>query len=301
MNDLEVPVTEITRRNIFDAMTLAGIHWAGRLDESDFLARLYDLKGMRSTDYRFGDAAGDIWQHRVRNRDWENDWVFTDRRFDLLRCPDAELLRFLCEMVHPIVRPDAEQVDRLVALFNEHLAADAWEIAPQTFVSNRPIFSACRRLLPDHAVAAVSAIATALSAEYISRQITRMQAATDPDLAIGTAKELVETVCKAILDEKGVPHDPAWEVSPLVKATTKALKLTPDDIPAAAKGAETIKILLSNLSSIAGRIAELRNLYGTGHGKSPSVEGLQPRHARLAVGAAATFVAFLFETHRDTR
>jgi hypothetical protein len=121
MSDLQASVTEITRRNIFDARTLASIHWAGRLDESDFLARLYDLKEMRSTDYRFGDAAGDIWQHRVRNRDWENDWVFTDRRFDLLRCPDAELLRFLCEMVHPIVRPDAEQVDRLVALFNEHL------------------------------------------------------------------------------------------------------------------------------------------------------------------------------------
>lgn len=79
----------------------------------------------------------------------------------------------------------------------------------------------------------------------------------------------------------------------------KAVKLTPDDIPAAAKGAESIRVLLSNLASIAGRLAELRNLYGTGHGKAPSTEGLDARHARLAVGAATTLVAFLFETHRE--
>jgi hypothetical protein len=144
-------------------------------------------------------------------------------------------------------------------------------------------------------------IAVALSADYLSRQITRMQNERDPDLAIGTAKELIETICKAILDERAVPHEPAWEVSQLVRATAKVLKLTPDDVPAAAKGAEAIRVLLSNLGSIAGRIAELRNLYGTGHGKAPSTPGLGACHARLAVGAAATLVAFLFETHQTAR
>jgi len=47
----------------------------------------------------------------------------------------------------------------------------------------------------------------------------------------------------------------------------------------------------------AGGIAELRNHYGSGHGREPTAKGLQPRHTRLAVGAAATLVTFLFETH----
>ena len=41
----------------------------------------------------------------------------------------------------------------------------------------------------------------------------------------------------------------------------------PEDIPEKAKAAETIKRLLSNLATITSGIAELRNSYGTGHGK----------------------------------
>jgi len=52
------------------------------------------------------------------------------------------------------------------------------------------------------------------------------------------------------------------------------------------KAAETIRALLGNLATVAQRMAELRNPYGTGHGKAAKASGLQPRHARLAVGAA---------------
>ena len=47
----------------------------------------------------------------------------------------------------------------------------------------------------------------------------------------------------------------------------------------------------------AARMAELRNKFGTGHGKHPRSQALQPRHARLAVGASATLVTFLYDTH----
>jgi hypothetical protein len=59
----------------------------------------------------------------------------------------------------------------------------------------------------------------------------------------------------------------------------------------------TITILLNNLSSIGHQLAELRNLYGTGHGKLTDHIGLEKRHAKLAVGAAATLALFLFESH----
>ena len=66
-----------------------------------------------------------------------------------------------------------------------------------------------------------------------------------------------------------------------------------------AKAAETIKRLLSNLATITQGVAELRNHYGTGHGKVASAKGLQPRHAKLAAGAASTLAVFLAETHND--
>jgi hypothetical protein len=293
-------ISEITRRNIFDAITLSKGSWSGRMPEEDFLARIYDLATMPSYDQRHKDAAGDIYRHRVMNNDWPDDWVFTDTRFNLMRCPDEELLRFLAEMLHPVVRPDAAEVEGLQASINEHLARDGWELYPATSISGYPVFAARRRIgRADHAVNAIKSAVEPLDAEYLTRQITRMNAAleSDPELAIGTAKELLETVCKAILVARTGSYDPALELPALIKATTKQLRLAPGDVPAAAKGAETIRVLLSNLASIAGRLAELRNLYGTGHGKAPATRGLDGRHARLAAGAAATLATFLMETH----
>jgi hypothetical protein len=147
----------------------------------------------------------------------------------------------------------------------------------------------------------VKTAADPLAAEYLNRQITRMYSAaqSDPELAIGTAKELLETVCKSILDERAGSHAAAMELPALLKATMKQLSLAPEDVPDTAKGAESIRILLNSLGTVAGRIAELRNLYGTGHGKSASARVLEPRHARLAVGAAATLATFLFDTHQQ--
>ena len=47
-------------------------------------------------------------------------------------------------------------------------------------------------------------------------------------------------------------------------------------------------------------LAELRGLYGTGHGKHGKASGLNARHAKLAVGASSTLAIFLFETHKET-
>ena len=57
--------------------------------------------------------------------------------------------------------------------------------------------------------------------------------------------------------------------------------------------------MLSSLNQVSQGIAELRNLYGTGHGRDGRFISIQPRHAKLAVGAAATLGAFLMETHLE--
>lgn len=144
--------------------------------------------------------------------------------------------------------------------------------------------------------------ARVLNANHLAEQIRRMEASieTDPSLAIGTAKELIETCCKTILAERGKPVVGTPDVSVLTKETLRELKLVPEGIPDASRGADVIKRLLSNLGTIGNGLAELRGLYGTGHGKHGSTTGLGMRHAKLAVGAAATLVVFLFETHKET-
>lgn len=153
----------------------------------------------------------------------------------------------------------------------------------------------------NHGLEQISDTVRELDLPELHRQILRMQAAVgdDPALAIGTAKELVESTCKTILDARQIAYAEDSDIGQLVKETRKALGLIPESIPNAAKGSESIRRLLSNLGNVAQGLGELRNLYGTGHGKGGGVRGLGPRHARLAVGSAATLATFLLETHLE--
>lgn len=294
-------ISQITRRDIFDALQVECVNWAGRLEETEFLSRLFDLSSLPSTDGRFKDAAGDIWQHRINNYDWDDDWVFKDDRLDLLAGDDEVFLRFLCETLHPVVRPDVTEAERLCQLYNQYLKNDGFQLVEKTRMSGKPVFAGRYIGLAETPGIAVARDAlSGTDAGYVAQQITRMEAAVqnDPGLAIGTAKELVETCCKTILGERGVRIPKKPDLAQLVKLTSRELELTPADIPERAKAADTIKRLLSNLATITQGIAELRNQYGTGHGKEATATGLTARHAKLAVGAASTLAVFLAETHR---
>jgi hypothetical protein len=50
----------------------------GSLDMMSFLKRVWDLSQMLSTDSRFSNAEGDIWQHIVNNDDWSLSYLPND-------------------------------------------------------------------------------------------------------------------------------------------------------------------------------------------------------------------------------
>jgi len=295
-------ISETTRRDITDLFSVEEIHWAGRLDDSEFLARLFNLELLPSDDYRFTNAEEDIWQHRVNNHDWMENWVFRDPRFNLLRCDDELFLRFLCETIHPVVRSDVQEIRRLEQVFNLLLHDEGYQIVPRTQISGRAVYTARRiQLSVESNLINLKQKFNGTDTNYVLSQITRMESAVDkdPSLAIGTAKELIETICKTILFERGQTIEGTPDLPKLVKQTVKELKLTPDDIPNKARAADNIKLILSNLATITHGIAELRNSYGTGHGKDSKAKGLGSRHAKLAVGAASTLAVFLLETHNE--
>jgi hypothetical protein len=96
-------VTSITRRDIFDILEIGAedsetgasySYFSMREEEVDFPGRLFDLDSMPSTDIRFKNARGDIFQHTVNNYDRKGLWVKDDERF-LRCCSDETLLDFL--------------------------------------------------------------------------------------------------------------------------------------------------------------------------------------------------------------
>lgn len=134
---------------------------------------------------------------------------------------------------------------------------------------------------------------------YISSQINLMVKMQDdnPTEAIGKAKELIESCCKTILEKEGHIIEKDWDMTRLVDETFKLFGIMPKQISDDTKGAKSIKQVLGNLKATAQGISELRNLYGSGHGKSSSFTGLEPRHANLAVGSSVTLVRFLWDSY----
>lgn len=294
-------VSRGTRRKIMDRLRIEQVEWSGVLNDVEFLERIFDLRALPSYDRRFKNAERDIRQHRVNNfYDWPDDWIYSDSRFDLAECPSEVFLEFLCEMVHPVVRPDPEEAIALVGHFNEQLRQDGWEIYEVERIAERPRFGSRERGLGrGRAIARARESARALSAAWMSDEVERMEGAVDgdPALAIGTAKDLVESCCKCVLLDRGVEVGRKATLPQLAKRTAGELKLVPEGVPESVRGADNIRRVLQNLASLVHHLAELRGLYGSGHGRDGKYRGLQPRHARLAVGAAATFIDFVVETH----
>lgn len=296
-NESPNAISEVTRRNLFDEMRLSNVNWSGRLPESEFLGRIFDLKKMPSDDPRQSDMASDIWRHRERFADWPDDWVYDDSRLNLLRCPDEAFLTFLCEMIHPVVRPNDQEAARLAAIFNRHLAADGYEVSPRTTISGKAIYSGRPSVAAiDQRTPAARRVADELSSEYLSRQITRMESSIkdDPALAIGSAKEFVESICKGILTARGVTPSGAESIQQLVKMTREAVGFTAEKTTE-----EAIKKAVNGLATAVQGIAELRGQLGSGHGHHPATATPRPEIAHFAVNSAVAIGVFLYELHRQ--
>lgn len=139
------------------------------------------------------------------------------------------------------------------------------------------------------------------SSEYLSRQIDLMvtMQTTDPTNAIGMAKELIESCCKTILDEMQISYSKNDDVPQLADKTMNALNLLPSNVQSTDRGADAIRAVLGNLRAIPTKLAEIRNPFGSGHGKSASFQGLEIRHAKLAVGSSVTFVDFIWSSYES--
>lgn len=197
--------------------------------------------------------------------------------------------------------------DELVSLVLAELIS-LWEAGTDADQTKEKLCEDCKEIVRrlrtgTDGLGRLEAEAKIRDAQHLRRLIRRLEDSVikDHDLAIGSAKELIETVCKSILEERGKPVSGTPDIPTLTKTTLKELQLVPDGVEESVRGADTIKRVLRSLGSIANDLNELRNLYGTGHGKSMKSVGLTERHARLAVGAAVAYTTFLWDRHQETK
>ena len=296
-------ITDITRRQIADETSLNNLWYHGNSTEPDFLARLFDLKGLPSKDYRYSNAYDDIYQHMVNNTDWDSDWLYDDPRINLSYCNDDIYLRFLALTLHPRVRTDADEIHKLVDIYNKHLGNDGFEVIQTDEISGKPIFTGRQKVIGQSGLLAKKIeIKKYLNTEYVNGKIDIMNDAIrkDTDLAIGTAKELLETTCKSILKQKIVMVDPNWTLPQLLKVTTSALDFTPKEAANPENAEKSIKQILGGISSIVHGVSELRNSYGTGHGKDADFKALEAKYAKLLVGIVSEIVILYLSTNGET-
>lgn len=144
-------ITEITKRDIYE-MFRHGIAddgpfninieypYYGRLDEIEFLERLYNLQEMKSNDPRYSNAREDIVQHTINNDDYPYCWVFTDDRFQLNKGSDETYLKFLCEIFHPYVRDEQKEWVQFFGEINKLIRVDGYELYSKEKISGRNVY-----------------------------------------------------------------------------------------------------------------------------------------------------------------
>lgn len=137
------------------------------------------------------------------------------------------------------------------------------------------------------------------TSEYLDQQRKLLweKVSSHPTASIGTAKDLVESCCTTILEKNAIDYSKTDDLPKLVDKTQHLLAINPREVDTNIPDSQAVKALLGSLASVAKHLAQLRNSYGTGHGKSAAYKGLTERHARLAAGAALTLVDYLWSTY----
>lgn len=115
--------------------------------------------------------------------------------------------------------------------------------------------------------------------------------ASDPTGAITSARTLIETVCKHILDEQAVTYSDTDDLPKLYRLTADSLNLSP-----AQHTEQLFRQILGGCQTVVEGLGAMRNRHSDAHGTGKTGVRPAPRHAELAVNLAGTMATFLLAT-----
>ncbi len=117
----------------------------------------------------------------------------------------------------------------------------------------------------------------------------------DAALLIGTAKELLESTSKYVLEEIGQPARRNADFPELLYMVRDRLDLLPQRVDQGSPAGGTVREVYDGLWKVAKAVNELRNVEGTGHGRT-ALPTVSPETARVVVQAAGLLSALLLDT-----
>lgn len=300
-------ISELTKRDVTDLLVngldieleydmvikTISLSWHGRISEIDFIKRIcktsMDDKTYKNIKEKYGDCKE------------MNNYFFESDELPYKNSNTDTFLKILCEMFHPAVRDENGHWKEFKKAISKLIKEDGFEFYVSDYMSGREIYNYRKITFLDFNekinINNLMKVSEEINSEYISKQIQLMEQnqKENPTESIGKAKELLEAVCKTILNRLNEKYEENWDIQKLTKETYKVLKLSPDEV-ADAQLSQTIKQILGGLNSISGGLAGLRNTYGSGHGKNENFVSLPERYAKLAIGSVSTLVVFLWDT-----
>jgi hypothetical protein len=188
---------------------------------------------------------------------------------------------------------DPDRLEAVIGYLNARLAYDDLELR-RTGQQVRLGTSGRSSSVVDALVSAVVVI----DFDTVNRDLERALASaeTDPEDAVTSACSVVESVCRSVLMELGVPLPPKKDIQGLYQAVRDPLGLTPDKQGVADDIANDVRTILGGLNSVVNGVGALRTHGGDAHGRERGYKRIDPRIARLAIHSASTVSLFLVET-----
>ncbi|WP_218062325.1 abortive infection family protein [Paracoccus haeundaensis] len=294
-------VSEITRRKLVELFD--DIDISGSIDLGEFLNELWPLSAMDSSGKHhqgavlYGSLEREVYQHCIHYSDWSNSYLL--KTLGLLHCSNALLFRFFEMCVHPRTRDEQAQ-RRIAKQITEVLRRDGFALAEVKVQSGYPIFGVVTTAALGRSPASqdVSAVLASFDEDSVhaawQKAIARKN--IDPEGAITSARTLLETVCKHILDEQGIEYQMTDDLPKLWHKCAESLNLAPSQ-----HTLEPFKQVLGGCASVVQGLGTVRNRIGDAHGQGRSPVRPKPRHAALAVDLAGAMATFLVATYNEKR
>jgi hypothetical protein len=157
----------------------------------------------------------------------------------------------------------------------------------------RPLLELLERGGPSPSDEVVSAAIEKFDAAHIQTAWSKAldRRVDDPDGAITSARTLLESVCKHILDEASVPYEDSADLNKLYRLTAESLKIAPTQ-----HTEQVFKQILGGCTAVVEGLGALRNRLSDSHGKGKVAVRSGPRHAELAVNLAGALATYLLAT-----
>ncbi|MEV4781806.1 abortive infection family protein [Burkholderia sp. LMU1-1-1.1] len=112
-----------------------------------------------------------------------------------------------------------------------------------------------------------------------------------PREAVSAASNILESVCKVYIAERGLEAPPKQDLKPVWSVVRKDLGFDPSVVED-----KDLQVILTGLFAIVEGIGALRTHTSSAHGAGKKQYKLQPRHARLAIHSAHTAALFILES-----